>query len=104
METTTYPVFADEFTVGDLLPEIGGEFPFDITGYTLTLHVERPKPHTVLRKTAIIDDAAKGLFHFAWSVGDLVAGLNQLCEIQYVDPSGKPLSKKFYINVTRQVA
>lgn len=104
MENIIYPVYTDEFTVGDLLPAIGGQYPYDLTGHVITLHIRRPQPHAVITKTAVIDDAATGLFHFNWSAGDLVAGLNQLCEIQDVNASGQPITKKFFINVVGQIA
>lgn len=92
------------WTAGDLLPEITCALNgVNITGYTITLHIARPT--TVLVKTATIIDAPTGLFKFAWSSGDLVAGALQLCEIEIVDGSSRPLtSQKFTINVDPQIA
>jgi hypothetical protein len=93
------------FTAGDQLPEIVGQLKgINLTGYTITLHVQRPAPSTVLIKTATVLDAALGKFKFTWGSGDLVEGSNQLCEIQFVT-GGKPLtSKKFLIDVVAQIA
>jgi hypothetical protein len=43
---------------------------------SITLKVRRPDGTSVI-KTAIIDDAAKGKFHFEWASGDLIIGVNE---------------------------
>ena len=94
------------FTEGDQLPEIVGVYKgVDLTGYTVTLHIARPDPAGVLVKIATLIDPTLGKLKFTWSVGDLVKGSQQLCEIQFTNTMGKPLtSKKFMIDVVPQIA
>lgn len=93
------------FTVGDLRPDLVGVFPYDISGHTITLHIRRPSPSTVLVKTVTIVDGPAGEWKVVWSAGDLVLGTNQLCEIQDTDGDGRPLtSEKFLIDVVEQIA
>ncbi len=98
------PIFPVTFTEGDRRPEINGTLcGVDLTGHTITLHVDRPT--TVLVKSATAVDLTQGQFKFEWSASDLVAGCGQLAEVQIVDTAGKPLtSKKFIINVNEQIA
>lgn len=92
--------FDDEFTAGDLRPDLVFQFPYDITGHTITLRMKRPSPSPLLIKTAVITDAESGQGKFVWAVGDLVAGGNQQCEIRDVDADNRPLtSEKFTIDV-----
>lgn len=76
----------------------------DLTGFVVTLHMLR-KDGSVLVKAATPLDIAQGQFKFSWAAGDLVAGRNQECEIQFVDGGGKPLtSKLFHIDVREEIA
>ena len=96
----TYPVV---WTEGDRLPEIDGTLEgVDITGYTITMRLQRPDTAApiVLTKTATIVDAAAGQFRFSWLSTDLVAGQNQLTVIQIANASGLPLTpQRFLIDV-----
>lgn len=90
---------------GDRLPEITCTYKDqDLTGYTVTLHVHR-KDDSVIVINADPIDLLQGQVKFPWGVGDLVAGINQRCEIQFVDGAGLPLtSKLFLIDVREELA
>lgn len=75
----------------------------DLTGYTITLHIDRPSG--VLVKTAVPLEINQGRFKFTWELGDLEEGLGQLAEIQVVTPGGLPqTSPKFLIDVFPEIA
>ncbi len=77
----------------------------DLTGYTITLHLKRPAPSAVLIKNAIAIDLTEGKFKFSWAVDDLVVGVGQEAEIQFINPSAEPLtSQKFLMDVREQIA
>jgi len=99
------PKFPFAWVEGDEYPEMVCTFQDqDLTGFTVTLHLRR-KDGSVLVKTATPIDIAQGHFKFSWAAGDLVAGLNQEAEIQFVDGGGKPLtSKLFLIDVREEIA
>lgn len=104
MSSSTLPRIP--LTAGDRLPEMicTDEDGVDHTGYTITLHVERPDD-TVLIRTAVPIDLTQGRWKFTWDPGDLIAGLGQLAEIQRVTPGGLPLtSEKFLLDVEREIA
>lgn len=86
----------------DLVATLSG---VDLSLFTVTLHVKRPSPAAVLVKPAIGIDFTIGHFKFEWATGDLVAGFNQECEIQFIDGASKPLtSRKFLIDVRKEIA
>lgn len=93
------PKFPVSWTEGDELPEILGVLEdVDITGYTITLTLQRPTD--VLTKTAVITDATSGGFKFTWDNTDLVAGVNQLAVIQFANALGEKLTPdRFLIDV-----
>jgi hypothetical protein len=94
------------FTAGDRLPELlfMDDDGTNLTGYTITLHLERPND-TVLIKPVVPIDITQGRFKVTWEAGDLIAGLGQVAEIQFVTPGGLPeTSEKFLIDVTRELA
>lgn len=96
----TYPI---TWTEGDQLPEIGGVLEdTDITGWTITLTLERPDSAVpaVLTKTATIVDAVNGQFNIAWDATDLVAGVNQLAVLRFENAGGLKLTpQRFRIDV-----
>lgn len=76
------------YTAGDQLPELFATYKgVDITGYVITLYLERPT--TLLTKLATFVDAAQGRFKFSWAPTDLVAGLSQRGTIVVTDTSPK---------------
>jgi len=99
-----YPSLACIWTVGDTRPVIPGTLPIDLTDHTLFLDVVRPDG-SLLTVAGVIDDEydadlGYGSFHFAFDVGDLQAGLSQLCTVRDVDADGNPLTSQiFMINV-----
>lgn len=102
---TNLPTFPVTFTENDTQPDLTGVLAStDITGYTITLHLERPGT-TVLTKTATITDGPNGAFSVSWSAGDLVTGCGQKCEIQFVDTGGGIVtSQKFLLDVDPEIA
>lgn len=106
MTTITLPRLDHVYTANDRLPEIvcKDDDCTDLTAYTITLHLERPDD-TVLVKAAVPLAIDQGQFKFTWAAGDLIAGLGQLAEIQFVTPGGLPeTSVKFLIDVSRELA
>lgn len=98
----TYQTFPTPLTAGDTLPAIVGAFPFDITGYTLLFRMKRPSD--VLQKNATIAVGTAGAFTVPWAVGDLVAGVMQLCELRLIDTIGQEItSQKFFITVAPRI-
>ena len=106
MTCAVIPTLDHRYTAGDRLPELicTDDDCTDLTGYTITLHLERPDD-SVLVKTAVPLEIDQGRFKFVWDAGDLIAGLGQLAEIQVVTPGGLPeTSEKFRIDVERELA
>ncbi len=63
--------------------------PIDVSPFTdIVLRVRRPD-ETAFERTAVIDDAVNGLFHFEWAAGDLVEG-DSKAEIRFEDGTAKP--------------
>jgi len=64
-----------ELVRNDTLPKIGGSVEYDLSGYTVTLHINFP---TVLVKTATIltTSLTESTFEFEFIVGDLDAAVN----------------------------
>jgi hypothetical protein len=82
--------FPTAFTAGDQLPTIQGQLAnTNLTGWSVSLYVERPAPNAALVIAGIISDAANGLFYFPWAPTDLVEGNLQRCEIRFTAPDGK---------------
>jgi hypothetical protein len=99
------------YTEDDEAPPITGRLkdasdnPVDITGYAITLHLDRPPGHSSITKTAAIVDAPNGVFQVDWAAGDLKEGLQQLAEVQIIDTGSKPqTSPKFFIDVATEIA
>ena len=100
------PKIPFEWVEGDRLPEIVCTLEDqDLSAFTsVRLHVRR-KDDSVVVINAIAIDFVQGHFRFPWGDGDLVAGINQECEIEFVDAGGLPLtSKLFLIDVRDQIA
>ena len=64
-----------DFVDGDRLEDLFFELEnTDISTYpSITLRIRKPD-NTLLIKTATIDDAPNGKFHFEWASGDLTTG------------------------------
>ena len=99
------PKFPHCWVEGDRLPEIVGTLKdTDLSSFTVTLHLTK-KDGTVVIISSVGIDLTQGHFRFPWGVGDLVEGMNQRCEIQFVNASGLPLtSKLFLIDVRGEIA
>ncbi len=86
--TCAVKTFDHTYTADDTLPEMVCVLEDTVlTGYTITMHLERPGT-TVLDKTATDVDLANGKFKFVWAAGDLVAGYDQAASIEFDDGSG----------------
>lgn len=101
------PKIPVEFTEGDQRPDLIMTLKgTDLTGYTVKLRIQRPDD-TILEKDAISVDyqAAFSKFKFVWDAGDLLGGCDQVCEVQFTDTGGKPLtSRRFLIDVRGPLA
>ena len=96
------PKFPFCWVEGDRLPElILTRVDQNLTGFIITLHLRR-KDGSVLVKTAIPIDLVQGHFKFSWAAGDLIAGLNQEAEVQFVDTEGKPLTSPLFLMDVRE--
>lgn len=95
--------FPRRWTEGDTRPVlIGVKRNTNLTGYTITLHMERRT--STLIKSATITDAANGKFQVTWSIGDLLEG-NNLSEIQFIDTGAEiTTSRKFILPVDKEIA
>jgi len=98
------PRFPFCWVEGDQLPEMVMTFQDqDLTGFAITMHLRR-KDGSVLVKTATPIDLVQGHFKISWAPGDLVEGVNQEAEFQFVNPAGQPLtSRVFLIDVRAQI-
>ena len=97
------------FVEGDLLPNLSIEWEDqDISGFSIFLHFRKPNG-TRVTKNAVIDDANVGgtgtaIFHFEWSVGDLVAG-DSSAEIEVMDTNSKNETwPNFILRCTEEIA
>ena len=91
------------YTEGDTLPELGGFLSnTDLTGYTVTLNMDRPDG-TVLSRPATLTDPANGLFKIDWAATDLIAGTCQLTTLRFTSPSGEVETERFYVDVARKL-
>lgn len=100
------PKFNFCWVEGDTLPPIVADQDDlgDMTGFTITLHLQRPDGTTLIIAATPID-LTQGQYQFDWSVGDLQAGYDQLAEIQTIDLAANPLtSELFTIDVRPQLA
>lgn len=99
------PEFQPTYAEGDTLPEIVMVLKdADLTDVTVTMHLEKPDG-TILVKPATMVDAPKGKFKIEWVVGDLVAGMGQRAEVQFVTVGGDVgTSGLFLINVREELA
>ena len=61
-----------ELVRNDTLPNFGGTVDFDLTGYTVTLHIDFP---SILVKTAVISDTSptSSKYDFTFETGDLTS-------------------------------
>lgn len=78
------------YTADDTLPVLSRNYDSgntDITGWTITLRIERPG-QPVLEKIAAIVDGPAGDFSFTFASGDLVKGDGQVAEIEYEPDTG----------------
>lgn len=76
------------YTEGDTLPQLECVLEdTDLSGYTITLRLERPGT-TALAKTATAVDLTKGQFKFVWTTTDLVAGHSQQMSIEFQSSGG----------------
>lgn len=81
--------FPYAFTAGDRYPQINGALAnTDISGWTITLVMQRPDPNPLLTISATISDGPGGVFTFPWGAGDLVEGFGQLTEVKMVNGAG----------------
>ena len=77
-----------ELVRNDTLPNFGGTVDFDLTGYTVTLHIGFP---TVLVKTGAVSSctAASSKYDFTFGATDLSAVVGTYAfEIQFDDGAG----------------
>ena len=77
-----------ELVRNDTLPNFGGTVDFDLTGYTVELHINFP---TVLTKTGTVSDCTSSLsnYNFTFLTNDLSAAVGTYeFEIQFDDNSG----------------
>jgi len=109
-DTGDLPKFPFCFVENDEFPEMVITYQdkagagINLTGFTITLHLRRVDS-SVLIKTATPLNLLVGQFKFSWGPGDLVPGVNQKAEIQFVDGAGKPLTSKiFLLDVREQIA
>lgn len=94
------PKLPHAYAEGDQLPAITGFIEeTDLTGYAVTLRLQRPDGSVVVKAGTLVD-AASGMFSFAWAAGDLLAGAGQLAEVEFKDGSNQQLtSHKFTVDV-----
>ena len=100
------------YTAGDTGPPLQMEYldaagvAVDVSGWTITLHLRRPSPATVLTKAMTITDGPNGLFEVTvWASGDLLEGADQLAEVQLVDTGGVIITtQKMHIDVDSEIA
>lgn len=87
MGSTNQPIM--RFVEGDQEPD--SIFMFEDTDLsafsTIELRIRR-NDCDLLVKTAIVDDAENGVFHFAWGAGDLIEGRHE-ADLVFVDLAGK---------------
>lgn len=111
MADNEYEVVKHRYTENDTGPPLICTYTdstgtaIDITGWTITLHVDRPT--SVLTVTATLSDPTNGIFQFGdpWGATDFVPGFGQVAEIQLVDLSGVIVTApKFVIDVEREIA
>lgn len=77
------------FTVADTAPTLTGTVSASLVGATVVVHIKRPRPLTVLSKTATVTDAAAGAWSVAFATGDLAqAGLHYV-EVEVTFSNGK---------------
>jgi hypothetical protein len=106
------PTLPIEMVAGDTLPQLivqcwdahdnGSRTPQNLAGYTFSVLIVRPDPHSLLERTGDIVDPALGKVVFSWESGDWVEGFAQKAFITQVDPAGKKRSfGEFTFNVTK---
>ena len=66
------------FTVGDTAPNLTGTLtadaaPVNLTGATLSVHIQRPGAGATIIAAATIVSAAAGTWSYTWQTGDLDA-------------------------------
>lgn len=91
------------YVVGDTLPELLFTYTgVDITGHTITLHInQRPTP---LVKACTIVDGPGGTFKAVFAAGDLKAG-DWPAEVQVIDTAGGVLTYQgLRLAVAREIA
>jgi len=79
-----------ELVRNDTLPNFGGTVDFDLTGYTVELHIDFP---TALIKTA--DPSTGNDYNFTFDTDDLSAPVGTYAfEIQFTNVAGQDITYK----------
>ena len=84
-----------EMVRNDTRPNFSGAVDFDLTGYTVTLHIGF-NPVLIKTGTILTAGATESTYEFEFVTGDLVddAGVDYLFEIQFDDNAGGIITYK----------
>lgn len=98
------PKFPHVYTEGDTLPPIPAvRRGINLTGFTITLRMARNNGTSLVKTPLLIVDALQGEFLIEWVAADLVPGLDQGVDIEFVDPGGIQTSRRFFIDVKEKI-
>lgn len=98
------PKLPFEYFAGDQLPTIGFRYPEALTGFTVTLTLERPGAANNIQRTASITDVTSGTGIVQWQAGDLIAGCDQRAILSFTDSAGRAISYEFLIDVKPSIS
>lgn len=102
--STKVTKFPHVYTEGDTLPPIPTvRRGVNLTGFTITLRMARNSGIPLVKTPLLIVDALQGEFLIEWATTDLVPGLDQGVDIEFVDPSGVQTSKRILIDVKEKI-
>ena len=101
------PTVSIVWTEGDTDPDFTGRRKgLDLTGMTVNLRMTRPSGGNLVKAATILDTdpQANPQWQFEFAASDLVAGLQQLCQIEITDgASFVTTSPDFYVDVKAKI-
>ena len=92
------------FTAGDLESPISVTWEQAVTTETSEIVIDRPAPYAAITVPGVLTDAAVGTYVYAWRVGDLVAGENQMAKARLYDGTRRKSTMFFRFTVDEDIS
>ena len=98
------PTLTTRYTEGDLEDPLVVRWGEALTTETSEIIIDRPDDTSVV-VSGTLTDAANGVFEYAWSSGDLIAGEAQLVKARLYRAGGRRKSTEFFrMNVDEDIS